>query len=82
MGEAAEKGLDQVDSHLVTQGIRGVVWELQGGTEMTPGVLKAGYSRDAVWETLGTLIHDNRFQRVVVWVKVDGISVAVGGFHQ
>ncbi|KAL9594906.1 MAG: hypothetical protein Q9219_006761 [cf. Caloplaca sp. 3 TL-2023] len=84
MSDAAEKGLDNppADSSIVTQGVRGVVWHLGGGTRLTPGVLKWGHSRLAVLETLGSMISDDKFQVVVVWVKVNGLSVAVGGFHK
>lgn len=82
MGEAAEIGLNRPVQSLFTQGIRQVSWKLVSGTKAFTGVLKPSHSRIAVIKTLAVMLEDHKFQKTMVWVKVDGRNTAVGGFTQ
>ena len=82
MGEAAEKGLYQPVRELVTIGIRQVTWKLISGLAGFPGTLKPAHSRVAVLRTVAAMVREERFQKVHIWIKVDGISTAAGGFSQ
>lgn len=82
MGEAAEKGLDEPVPALVTRGIRQITWRLVGRTAASPGILRARHSRIAVMKTVALMFQENKFQKIYVLVKVDGIPTAAGGFSQ
>lgn len=84
MGDAAEQGLDQPVPAIITTGIRKTSWELLSGagTASFPGILRPRHSRFAVFKTVFKLIEDDRFQKIYVWLKVDGINTAAGGFSQ
>ncbi|KAL8932551.1 MAG: hypothetical protein Q9216_006787, partial [Gyalolechia sp. 2 TL-2023] len=82
MGDAAEKGLDTPCEGMLSIGIQQVTWNLvrEGGSHVP--IFKAGHSRVAAFSTLGKLVHDNRFQAINTFMKIEGDLTAVGGFHQ
>ncbi|KAL8828582.1 MAG: hypothetical protein Q9170_006542 [Blastenia crenularia] len=82
MGEAAEKGLNRPIESQLTNGLRQVNWKLVGGTGTFTGIFRSAHSRIAVMQTLAGMIHDARFQKTIVWIKVDGKNSAAGGFSQ
>lgn len=81
IGEAAERGLDQPVPTLLTTSIQRVSWHLHSGVSF-PGILRPRHSRHAALQTLARMQQDNRFQRVQVWMSVDGVNTAAGGFSQ
>lgn len=82
MGEACETGLNRPVGAMITQGIQKVSWKLVGGTQAFTGILKPGHSRIAIAKTLAMMIEEGRFQKIIVWVKVNGQNTAVGSFSQ
>lgn len=81
IGEAAERGLDQAVPTLLTTSIQRVSWHLHGGVSF-PGILRPRHSRLAALQTLSKMQEDRRFQNVHVWMSVDGVNTASGGFSQ
>lgn len=82
LGDAAEKGLDLPILSLITQGLQRVSWKIAGGSAMTPGVLRPRHSRFAIVKTVARMIEDQRFQKAIVLITVDGLTAGAGGFFQ
>ncbi|KAL8717664.1 MAG: hypothetical protein Q9225_005118 [Loekoesia sp. 1 TL-2023] len=82
MGEAAEIGLSRSVENLLTTGIQRLTWRLVGGTGAFRGTLRPAHSRIAIMQTLSAMIRDRRFQKIHVWIKVNGLNTAAGGFSQ
>ncbi|KAL8998333.1 MAG: hypothetical protein Q9188_006121 [Gyalolechia gomerana] len=82
MGDAAEKGMDRPVISMITQGLQRVSWKLASGSAAFTGVFRPGQSRIAVVKAVAKMIEDRRFQKTIVWVKVDGQNTAAGGFFQ
>lgn len=81
IGEAAERGLDQPVPTLLTTSIQRVSWNLHGGVTF-PGILRPRHSRIAALKIVAKMQEDDRFQTVQVWISVDGLNTAAGGFTQ
>ncbi|KAL8981470.1 MAG: hypothetical protein Q9205_003761, partial [Flavoplaca limonia] len=82
MGDAAEAGLDTTVPQMLTMGIQRVSWKLKHATESRAGILRAGYSRVAIFRTLAKMIYDRKFFEIYVIIDLAGDDVAVGGFNQ
>ncbi|KAL8952122.1 MAG: hypothetical protein Q9222_001934 [Ikaeria aurantiellina] len=80
MGEAAEKGLKTIVPFLSTQGLQQTSFKLLDKTAR--GTMEAGYAREAATKAVARMIHDNEFVETFVWVDVDGVEAAVGGYTQ
>ncbi|KAL8708379.1 MAG: hypothetical protein Q9220_006760 [cf. Caloplaca sp. 1 TL-2023] len=82
MGDAALSGLDTPVSHVLTQGIRGVTWQLLQETAKDTPAMMAGHSRVAAFWTLVRIRMDARWGEVYVVMSVDQKECALGGFDQ
>ena len=82
MGDAAEAGLDTPVPQMLTMGVQRVSWKLKHATESRAGILRAGYSRVAIFRTLAKMIYDRKFFEIYVIMDLAGDDVAVGGFNQ
>ncbi|KAL8925663.1 MAG: hypothetical protein Q9208_003346 [Pyrenodesmia sp. 3 TL-2023] len=80
MGHAAETGLDRPVTKLTTTSLQRVTWKLVSGTVAFTGIFRPGQSRLAVVKTVAKMIEDDKFEKTIVWIKVNGRSTAAGGF--
>ncbi|KAL8690459.1 MAG: hypothetical protein Q9218_004095 [Villophora microphyllina] len=80
MGEAAEKGLKTAVPGTSTTGLQQTTFKLLPREDRR--TIEAGWSREAATRALGRMILDNEFVETYIWLKVDGVEAAMGGYTQ
>ncbi|KAL8843693.1 MAG: hypothetical protein Q9205_002066 [Flavoplaca limonia] len=78
IGDAAETGLNRIVPGMYTLGLQRTAWKMLGDNRE----IEVGYSREAAVTALGRMIHDDKFREVYVWVQINGVQSAVGGYTQ
>ncbi|KAL9597825.1 MAG: hypothetical protein Q9219_004902 [cf. Caloplaca sp. 3 TL-2023] len=77
MGEAAGQGLGTSVNVCVTKGLQQVSWTL---INYVAPSFKMGLCRLAIRQAVSQMNADGDFHELSIWVKVNGLNTAVGGF--